>query len=400
MGSTSNAEEYDFVVIGAGLYGLAIAKTYLQVNPTTRLLVLDSGKSLGGTWCAERIYDDLYTNNLVGLVEFGDFPMDFETFGVPPNSHVPGSVMHRYFTAYAHHFGVYERIKLRSTVTSSELLEGGDWHIKYNVETGANGEGTEKHELIAKRMVLATGTTSLPNIPKLKGSDEFGGHAFHFKDLSLHREDLSEAKNVVVLGGSKSAIDAVYYNAIKGTHVDWVIRDTGRGPAWLLNPFVSPLKLQFEKLATTRMMTFLSPCIYADAYPTIRRLLHDTRIGRAILRVFFGRIDHGSIEETKYNDHPETKKLIPRGSVVWIGTTVGILNYPTDVFDLFRKDLVHVHISDIASLSKSNVHLANNTTLPADALIYATGWKHTPPIPILPESLGSKLAVAPAPPND
>lgn len=130
------------------------------------------------------------------MVEFGDFPMDFETFGVPPNAHVPGLVMHRYFTAYAQHFGVYERIKLRSTVTSAELLEGGEWHIKYDIEHGINGEGAEKQELVAKRMVLATGATSAPNIPNIKGNDEFGGHAFHFKDLSLHRKDLSEVNNV------------------------------------------------------------------------------------------------------------------------------------------------------------------------------------------------------------
>ncbi|KFY89328.1 hypothetical protein V500_05773 [Pseudogymnoascus sp. VKM F-4518 (FW-2643)] len=383
-----------------GLFGLAVAKTYLQVNPSARLLVLDSGKSLGGTWCAERLYDDLYTNNLVGMVEFGDFPMDFETFGVPPNAHVPGLVMHKYFTAYAQHFGVYERIKLRSTVTSAELLDGGEWLIKYDIEHGIDGELAEKQELIAKRMVLATGATSAPNIPNIKGNDEFGGHAFHFKDLSLHRKDLSEANNVVVLGGSKSATDAVYYNASKGIHVDWVIRESGRGPAWLVNSYVSPLKLQFEKLSTTRFMTFLSPCIYADAYPTIRRLLHDTRIGRALLRGFFGMIDHGSIKESKYNDHPETKKLIPHGSTVWIGTTVGIFNHPTDLFSLFHKDLVHVHIADVTSLSKSSVHLSNNTTLSADALIYATGWSHAPSIPILPASLGPKLAVGPAPPTD
>lgn len=158
------------------------------------------------------------------MVEFGDFPMDFETFGIPLNAHVPGAVMHRYFTAYAQHFGVYERIKLRSTVASAELLEGGDWHIKYNVEQSADGEEMKQQELIAKKMVLATGTTSVPNIPIIKGNDEFGGHAFHFKDLSLRGEDLNKADNVVVFGGSKSAIDAVYYNASKGTHVDWVIR--------------------------------------------------------------------------------------------------------------------------------------------------------------------------------
>lgn len=178
------------------------------------------------------------------------------------------------------------------------------------------------------------------------------------------------------------------------------VTDSGRGPAWIMNSFVSPLKLQFETIPTIRFMSFLSPCIYADAYPTIRRLLHDTRIGRALLRVLFRKVDHDSIEESKYNDHPETKKLIPHGGLVWIGTTVGIFNHPIDFFSLFRKGLVHVHISEVSSLSKSSVHLSNNTTLSADALIYATGWSHAPSISILPASLAPKLAVGPAPPTD
>jgi cation diffusion facilitator CzcD-associated flavoprotein CzcO len=35
---------------------------------------------------------------------------------------------------------------------------------------------------------------------------------------------MSAAKRIVVLGGSKSAADAVYVNALEGRHVDWVVR--------------------------------------------------------------------------------------------------------------------------------------------------------------------------------
>ncbi|KFY02050.1 hypothetical protein V490_00665 [Pseudogymnoascus sp. VKM F-3557] len=397
MEPISATEEYDLVVVGAGIYGLAVAKTYHQVNPSARLLILDSGVSAGGTWCAERLYDDLFTNNLVGMLEFSDFLMDFETFGVAPNSHVPGLVMHRYLTAYARHFGVYDKIKLRSTVASAELLRGGEWHIKYDV---VFGDVVEQRQLVSKKMVLATGTTSVPSMPTIKGSEEFGGSVFHFKDLPQRAKELSEANNIVVLGGSKSAADAVYYNASRGKHVDWVIRESGRGPAWFNYAFISPLNLQFEKLTTTRFMTFLSPSIYLDAYPTIRRLLHDTRIGRALLRGFFSIIDSNAIAAAKYNDHPETKKLIPHGSIVWTGTSVGIFNYPTDFFSLFHQDLVKVHIADVTSLSNSIVNLSNGTALEAQALIYATGWRHVPTVTILPESLTLKLALAPASPDD
>ena len=159
------------------------------------------------------------------MLEFSDFSMDFETFGVAPNSHVPGSVMHRYLTAYARHFDVYDKIKLRSTVASAELLRGGEWHIKYDVVLG---DMVEPRQLVSKKMVLATGTTSVPSMPTIKGSEEFGGSVFHFKDLPQRAKEMSEANNIVVLGGSKSAADAVYYNATRGKHVDWVIRGEHR----------------------------------------------------------------------------------------------------------------------------------------------------------------------------
>lgn len=177
-------------------------------------------------------------------------------------------------------------------------------------------------------------------------------------------------------------------------------KESGRGPCWLTYPFVSPLKIQLEKLTTMRFMSFLSPSIFLDAYPKIRGLLHNTAIGRALLRAYFGLINSDAITQGKFNDHPETKKLIPRGSIVWSGTSVGIFNYPTELFDLVHKSLVNVHLADITSLSKSTVHLSNGTNLSAQVLIYATGWSHAPTVPILPTSLAPKLGISPQPPLD
>jgi cation diffusion facilitator CzcD-associated flavoprotein CzcO len=233
-------EEYHLVIVGAGRYrihhftlaffrmltqagifGLQVAKTYLEVHPSARLLILDAGQSLGGTWAKERLYDDLYTNNLVGMFEFSDFPMDFETFGVPPGSHIPGSVIHRYLTAYAKHFGVFNKIQCGACVKSVELKGSGEWLILYDLKSG---EDVKDVTLNAKKLVLATGTTSEPHMPSIAGSEEFGGQIFHSKELQNHMDEMIVAKNVVVLGGSKSAADAAYVNAARGKHVDWVIR--------------------------------------------------------------------------------------------------------------------------------------------------------------------------------
>ena len=57
-------ETADLVVIGAGVRGLAMAKTYHQVHHHARILILDSSETLGGCWAEERLYPDLRTNNV------------------------------------------------------------------------------------------------------------------------------------------------------------------------------------------------------------------------------------------------------------------------------------------------------------------------------------------------
>ena len=68
-------------IINPGLHGLAMAKTFLQVHPNGKLLVVDQAKSVGGSWAKERLYPGLKTNNVFGSSEFGDFPMVPERYG-------------------------------------------------------------------------------------------------------------------------------------------------------------------------------------------------------------------------------------------------------------------------------------------------------------------------------
>jgi hypothetical protein len=156
---------------------------------------------------------------------------------------------------------------------------------------------------------------------------------------------------------------------------------------------VSPFKFCFEKLITTRVLTFLSPALDKDSYSTIRTLLHNTRFGRLILKAFFRIIVQDILTSGRFNEHPETKKLIPRSSVFWSGTSVGTFNYPTDLFGLIRQGLVHIHVADITSLSSNDAHIRSSSSetadIPADIIICATGYKHAPTVRILPESIST-----------
>lgn len=147
-------------------------------------------------------------------------------------------------------------------------------------------------------------------------------------------------------------------------------------------------------------MTFASPALDLDAYPTIRKFFHNTRLGRAILRGFFGIINDEMTTLGKYNDHPETKKLMPQSNVYWWGSTVGVFNYPTDLFELVRQGLVHVHIADITSISPHTVRLSDGSDISADIFICATGYEQAPNVKLLPGGIAPKIGLSAALPDD
>ena len=85
----------DVIVIGAEVQGLVAAKTYLDIDPSLNLLIVESQKTLGRVWAEERLYLGLLANNIVGTFEFTHFPMS-QVVGVEPGTHIPGEVIYRY----------------------------------------------------------------------------------------------------------------------------------------------------------------------------------------------------------------------------------------------------------------------------------------------------------------
>ncbi|KAK3389146.1 hypothetical protein B0H63DRAFT_94822 [Podospora didyma] len=384
-------EALDVVVVGAGVFGLAAAKGFHQLNPDKVIAILEANSSLGGVWAKDRLYPGLKTNNMLGTYDYPDFPMDTETFGVKPGEFVPGAVVHEYLTKYAETFGIAPKIRYQHKVLTAEHQEGpnGGWIL--TVQDG----GKVETKILARKLVFATGLTSEPFLPHFEGQEEFGVPLFHGRDFLKHADTLDSAKSVTVFGGTKSAWDAAYIYASKGVKVDMVIRESGHGPAWMAPPYVTPLKKWLEKLVHTRMLTWFSPCIWGDAdgYTGTRGFYHGTVIGRAITNTFWGILGGDVITLNKYDAHPEVKKLKPWSEAMFTASSFSILNYPSDFFELVKNGSIRVHIADITLLSKQTVHLSNGTEIETDALNCATGWKHLSPIKFLPEGIERELGL-------
>lgn len=323
----------DIIIVGAGPSGLCAAKTFLQHDPAADLVILDARSTIGGVWSREQLLPTLRTNNLWGSIDFTDVPMD-ESFGIRPGQHVTGEAMHRYLGAYADRFDLAGRIRLETRVVEVRRREGrggargGDgpgWSVRTE-DASPSGGARPGAVLECRRLVVATGILSVPQMPSLGGgAGAFGAPLLHFSDLGgrggaavLSDPDV---RRVAVLGGGKSAYDAVYLAATTGHRVEWIIRRSGRGPAWVApaHTRIGPFRAWREMLTVRRIVSFMSPWALPDysGMGWLRRFLHHNVVGKKISQAFWGALHRGTTRDCKYKVDKDIAILQPENNPLW-----------------------------------------------------------------------------------
>ncbi|GLA62889.1 hypothetical protein AtubIFM55763_005003 [Aspergillus tubingensis] len=398
MESSVEMESVDLVIVGAGWSGLSALKTYHEVHPTARILLLDSATTVGGVWAAHRLYQGLKTNNMLGTYEYSDFPMDSATFGVKKGEHIPGHVVHKYLNAYVDHFNIRDLIRLETKVEVVEHVDDNDggWTLTTSTSPFSSSDEVQRKIIRTKKLLLATGMTSEPFLPHLPGQETYPHIITHTGTLLPHQATLFQKdKKVTIYGGTKSAWDAVHAAATSGANVTWIIRSTGHGPVWMTPMYVTPLKKWFEKLLTTRLLTWFSPCIWGDAdgCSRIRKFLHGTWLGRKIVNAYWAVLENDLLTLNNYDGHEETKKLKPWYSCFWVASGLSILNYEDDFYALVREKKVRLVIDDIVELTEDGgIHLGKSgEVIQSEGLICATGWKAQPNMEFRPAGIESEL---------
>jgi hypothetical protein len=291
------------------------------------------------------------------------------------DDHIPGEHVNSYLHKYAREYNLGRYLRFNCNVATA--VDDGDagWTLTVEQESGL---GKSQYDLKAKKLILATGLTSEPFMPTLQGKNDFGAPIYHTSEFAKAENGLGAFKKVVLLSGAKFSWDIACAYASAGVQVDWVIRKSGHGPCWMLPNRLTPLKIIPELLLQTRLITWLSPCIWEDGFSWVRNFFHQHWLGRKIVDTFFSKMRHFAEEVNGYDHHPETAKLKPWDDLFFIGTNRGLLNYGLDFFEFVRNGQIRVHIADITQLSDHTVHLSSGDTLETDVLICGTGWKDTP----------------------
>lgn len=153
-----------------------------------------------------------------------------DSFGIRQGEHISADIMHRYYKHYAQKWDILRRIDFDTQVLDiSRLDDKGGWNVKVLRPSG-------EQDMRTKKLIIATGVTNAPHIPTIAGSDQFDCPIVHTAELGKKSGLIVKAQainSVTVVGGGKSAYDAVYLAASAGREVEWIVRKSGKGPAWV-----------------------------------------------------------------------------------------------------------------------------------------------------------------------
>ncbi|KAF7965988.1 hypothetical protein HWV62_29438 [Athelia sp. TMB] len=365
-------DDFDVVVIGAGIYGIAFARFYLEVHPECRLIILDKEKSLGGVWCAARSFPTFRSQISTGLVGFADAPIK------PPadlyHDFVDASCILEYLESYcdAHSYNgktILERMVFSFTVDKVDK-SSGQWYIH-----GRSAEQDGETVFRSMKLVVATGPYSTPNMPSFPGQADFNGPIIHQKDFGSSEVLPSpNIQHVTVLGAGKSAVDMVYASAKAGKTTSWVINKSGTGPPSLT---VSKPNKHFKNASepgSTRILGYLGLSYYtSDNWCTW--FLYRTRLGRWLTSLVWKAATAGprKIFDSGIEAGPTFQHLRPTLDIFWGAGNVGLIQFP-DFWETVAKN-VTIHRADVTLLSQKSVHLSDGTEIHADTLCCGTGWK-------------------------
>lgn len=266
-----------------------------------------------------RGYDSFWTQWAVGGAEFSDLPMVR-----PPEEDLyydffKAKHTTKYLESYVDHqkhgdMTLRSRIRLGTEVQSVNK-RGESWIVMTKDKvTGA------ENSLSTTKLMVASGLTSIPNMPSLPGKEDFGGPMLH-QDIfgSSKILTLPDINKITVLGGGKSSADMVYESVKAGKNVTWLLKETNTtGPGFFFSPkgkgpYKNAVEIGMTRIAGSFAPTFLT---IGSWWP---RFLHTTKWGVKLMAGFWNAVNDEALKEANYEGRKNKggfEKLKPQSPYV------------------------------------------------------------------------------------
>ncbi|HET9564610.1 MAG TPA: NAD(P)/FAD-dependent oxidoreductase [Mycobacterium sp.] len=347
--SLGYAEQPYIVVVGGGQGGIALGARLRQLGLPA--IVVDRHERAGDQW--RKRYKSLCLHDPVWYDHLPYLPF-------PPNWPVfsPKDKIGDWLEFYTK---VMEIPYWTSTSCVSASFDESE--KRWTVEVDRDGE---RVTLRPAHLVLATGMSGKPSVPSLPGQELFLGDQHH----SSHHPgpDRYVGKRAVVIGSNNSAHDickALYENDVDVTMVQRSpthivksdsLMDLGLGDLYSERAVAAGMTtekadLTFASLPYRIMADFQKP-----VYDAIRQRDKDfyDRLAAAGFRLDWGDDDSGLF-----------MKYLRRGSGYYIDVGAA---------DLIANGSVKLRQGQVERLTENSVVLDDGTELPADLIVYATGF--------------------------
>lgn len=223
-------------IIGGGVSGLAAAKAFDERGH--RVFGFERSHDFGGVWELSRSYPGVQTQSPKDLYRYTDLAMPDDYPEWPK-----GPQVHAYLHSYADKHKLARLFQLNTNVRSMDRRKDGEPGWTLTLEA-AGKVRTQNFDFVA----VCTGQFSDKNIVTHPGQEAFEAtgrsviHSSEYTDPATAKD-----KDVVVLGGSKSATDIAVNAAASGARsVTLVYRE----PVWRVPYFVGGIN--FKRLLYMR----------------------------------------------------------------------------------------------------------------------------------------------------
>lgn len=339
------------LIVGGGQGGLALAARLKRLEVPA--LVIEKNERAGDSW--RKRYRSLVLHDPVWYdhMPYLPYPDHWPVF-------TPKDKMGDWLEMYA-------RVMELDLWTSAKCLKAaydekaGEWTVQVN-------RGGELLELRPRHLVLATGMSGFPHVPEIPGAQGFGGRIVHSSQFG--GGDEWRGKNCVVLGANNSAHDiaadlwehgASEVTMVQRSSTVVVTSDALMEHAWgrlySEGAVESGITTEIADLTVASVPFKLLPAFQKPIYDAIRQ--RDAALYEGLDKAGF----HYDFGEDGSGIH---STYLRRGAGYYIDVGASQL-----VVDGSIKLRSPAHIDRIAEHS---VLLSDGTVLPADLIVYATGY--------------------------
>jgi cation diffusion facilitator CzcD-associated flavoprotein CzcO len=352
LGTESQLDHFDVVIVGAGLSGIGAAVHLKRHCPGKTFTLLESRHTLGGTWDLYR-YPGIRSDSDMHTLGYGFKPW------VAEKAIADGPSILEYVNETADENDVRSHIRLHRRLESAAWSSDDARWLLEIARSDAEG-GAER--LSCNLLLMCSGYYSYeePYRPTFEGEEDFEGPMFH---PQLWPEDLDyRGKRVVVIGSGATAMTIIPSMAADVEHITML----QRSPTYVIarpdkdviaNTLRRFLPAQLAYDLTRFKNTQLQRFFYGRTRVAPKRVKE--RLLKLVRKNLGPDYDIDTHFTPEYNPWDQRMCLIPNG----------------DLYDAINSGKASVVTDHIERITKRGIRVASGEELEADIIIVATGLK-------------------------